>query len=177
MITIISSTNRLESKSLKVAKEAFLLMKGLTDKQVRLLDLSEINFENLSTLCYQSNSKYADNIRDEFLIPAQQFVFIIPEYNGSFPGILKYFIDTISTTGFNETFHNKKALLIGVSQGRAGNLRGLTHFASILMHMNVTVIPQSLPLSTIDNKWDEKGTLIEPTKKRIQKHLQLINYK
>ena len=102
-------------------------------------------------------------------------MFIIPEYNGSFPGILKYFIDTISTTGFNETFHNKKALLIGVSQGRAGNLRGLTHFASILMHMNVTVIPQSLPLSTIDNKWDEKGTLIDSTKKRIQKHLQLIN--
>ena len=175
MITIISSTNRLESKSLKVAKEAFLLLKELTDKQVRLLDLSEINFENLNTTSYQSNSKYANNIRDEFLIPAQQFVFIIPEYNGSFPGILKYFIDTISTTGFSETFHNKKALLIGVSQGRAGNLRGLTHFASILMHMNVTVIPQSLPLSTIDNKWDEKGTLIDSTKKRIQKHLQLIN--
>ena len=175
MITIISSTNRLESKSLKVAKETFLLMKVLTDKQVRLLDLSEINFENLNTPFYQSNSKYANNIRDEFLIPAQQFVFIIPECNGSFPGILKYFIDTISTTGFNETFHNKKALLIGVSQGRAGNLRGLTHFASILMHMNVTVIPQSLPLSTIDNKWDEKGTLIDSTKKRIQKHLQLIN--
>jgi chromate reductase len=174
MITIISSTNRLESMTLKVAKEALSLLNQKTDKKVKLLDLTEISFENLDTPSYQSKSGYANNIRDVFLIPAQQFVFIIPEYNGSFPGILKYFIDVISTTGFNETFHNKKALLIGVSQGRAGNLRGLTHFASILMHMNVTVIPQSLPLSMIDDQWNEDGTLNESTKKRIKTHLQTI---
>jgi chromate reductase len=175
MITIISSTNRLESMTLKVAKEAFLLLNKLTDKKVGLLDLTEINFENLNTPAHQSNSKYANYIRDEFLIPAQQFVFIIPEYNGSFPGILKYFIDVISTVDFNKIFHNKMAVLIGVSQGRVGNLRGLTHFASIPIHMNV--MPQSLSLSMIDNKWSEKGTLIDSTKKRIKKHLQKINLK
>ena len=175
MITIISSTNRLESMTLKVAKEAFSILSEITDKTVRLLDLTEINFENLNATSYQSNSKYANSIRDEFLIPAQQFVFIIPEYNGSFPGILKYFIDLISTSDFNKTFHNKTALLIGVSQGRAGNLRGLTHFASILMHMNVNVIPQSLPLSMIDNKLDDKGAWIESTKERIKNQLQIIN--
>jgi chromate reductase len=175
MITIISSTNRLESMTLKVAKEAFSILNEITDKKVRLLDLTEINFENLNAISYQSNSKYANNIRDEFLIPAQQFVFIIPEYNGSFPGILKYFIDLISTSNFNKTFHNKTALLIGVSKGRSGNLRGLTHFASILMHMNVNVIPKSLSLSMIDNKLDEKGTWVESTKERIKNQLQIIN--
>ena len=172
MITIISSTNRLESVTLKVAKEACSMLNRITNKKVRLLDLTEINFDNLNTPSYKSDSKYANTIRDEFLIPAQQFVFIIPEYNGSFPGILKYFIDVISTADFNKTFHNKMALLIGVSQGRAGNLRGLTHFASVLMHMNVNVIPQSLSLSMIDSKWNEKGILIDSTKKRIESHLQ-----
>ena len=175
MITIISSTNRLGSMTLKVAKETSLLLNELPDKKVKLLDLAEINFENLNTPSYQSNSNYANTVRNEFLMPAQQFVFIIPEYNGSFPGILKYFIDVISTADLNNTFHNKTALLIGVSQGRAGNLRGLTHFASILMHMNVKVIPQSLSLSTIGNKVNEKGTLNDATKTRIIKQLQLIH--
>lgn len=174
MITIISSTNRLESMTQKVAKEAFLLLSEITDKKVKLLDLSNINFENLNTPSYQSNSKYANDIREEILIPTQKFVFIIPEYNGSFPGILKYFVDIMSTINLKKSFHNKTATLIGVSQGKAGNLRGLTHFASILMHMNVNVIPQTLPLSTIDNKWNKNETLIDSTKKRIKEHLQKI---
>jgi NAD(P)H-dependent FMN reductase len=174
MITIISSTNRLESKTHKVAKETLLLLTLNTNKKVRLLDLTEISFENLNAPSYKSNSKYAHYIRDEFFIPAQQFIFIIPEYNGSFPGILKYFIDVISTVDFNTTFKNKTAALIGVSQGRAGNLRGLTHFASILMHMHITVMPQSLPLSMINDQWNEDGTLNDSTKKRIKTHLQTI---
>jgi len=166
MITIISSTNRLESKTHKVAKETQLLLTLKTNKKVQTAWFNRNKFWNLNAPSYKSNSKYANYVRDEFLIPARQFIFIIPEYNGSFPGILKYFIDVISTVDFNTTFHNKTAVLIGVSQGRAGNLRGLTHFASILMHMNITVLPQSLPLSMIDDKWNEDGTLDDSNKKR-----------
>jgi len=91
MITIISSTNRLESKTHKVAKETLLLLTLKTKKKVRLLDLTEISFENLNAPSYKSNSKYAHYIRDEFFIPAQQFIFIIPEYNGvGFPCLVPF---------------------------------------------------------------------------------------
>ncbi len=171
MITVISATNRTESNTLKIAKEVAKMLKNITDKEIKLLDLAKINFDKLNTPSYQSTSTYANNIRKEYLIPAQKIIFIIPEYNGSFSGILKYFIDLISTVDYKKTFSNKTAVLIGVAQGRAGNLRGLTQFAAILMHMDVTVIPKSLPLSLIDKKYDEEGKLIPSAKKRIENYL------
>lgn len=169
MITIIAATNRAESNTLKVAKEVSVLLRNTTNKEVKLLDLAEVDFNKLNTPSYQSTSTYANNIKEEYLIPAQQLIFIIPEYNGSFSGILKYFIDLISTQDYKKTFAKKTAALIGVAQGQAGNLRGLTHFASVLMHMGVKVIPQSLPISNINSLLDKEGKFID--KKRIQKYL------
>jgi chromate reductase len=135
--------------------------------------LAKVDFDKLNTLSYQSNSPYAKSVREEYLIPAQKLIFIVPEYNGSFPGILKYFIDLISTTDFKKTFSNKTAILIGVAQGQTGNLRGLTQLAAILMHMGVNVVPKSLPISNINNQFDEEGKLIASTKKRIHKIIKI----
>ncbi len=32
-------------------------------------------------------------MENELLIPTEKFIFIIPEYNGTFPGVLKAMID------------------------------------------------------------------------------------
>ncbi|MCF6297700.1 MAG: NAD(P)H-dependent oxidoreductase [Flavobacteriaceae bacterium] len=176
MTTIIAATNRAESNTLKVAKKVFLLLENTTDKEIKLLDLSKIDFDKLNTPSYQSTSDYANNIREKYLIPAQQLIFVIPEYNGSFSGILKYFIDLISTKDYKKTFSNKTAALIGVAQGRAGNLVGLTHFATVLMHMNVDVISKKIPLSLIDKQFDN-DKLNDLTTKRIKNYLNaLVKY-
>ena len=39
---------------------------------------------------------------------SEKFVFIVPEYNGSFPGVLKTFIDGLA---FPDTFEQKKNVL------------------------------------------------------------------
>lgn len=169
MTTVIAATNRANSNTLKVSKEVISLLKKTSNTKIRLLDLAEVDFNKLNTPSYQSTSTYANYIREEYLISAEQLIFIIPEYNGSFPGILKYFIDLISTQDYKKTFTNKTAALIGVAQGQAGNLRGLTHFASILMQMGVKVIPQSMPISNINSLLDKEGNFFD--KKRIQKYL------
>ncbi len=176
MITIIAATNRAESMTLKVANEVFFLLKKMTDEGVKLLNLAEIDFYKLNRPSYRATSMYANNIREEYLIPAQRLIFIVPEYNGSFSGILKYFIDLVSTVDLKKSFTGKRAFLIGLAQGQAGNLRGLTHLAAILMHMGVNVVPKSLPISIIDNQFDEEGKLIVITKKRLQEYL-LTNIK
>lgn len=46
-------------------------------------------------------------------------------------------------------FNKKKAALIGISDGRSGNIRGLEHFSGVLNHMGTIVYPDRLPVSQI----------------------------
>jgi len=176
MITVIAATNREYSKTHKVAKETCMYLQEMSNSKVSLLDLKLIDFNELNKESYQTDNDYANSLRQEYLIPAKQFVFIIPEYNGSFSGILKYFIDLISSSvDYKTTFHNKTAMLIGLSEGKAGNLRGLTQFASILMHMNISVLPNSLPISSISKHIDDSSKLSLETEKRIRKSLSKLD--
>ncbi len=113
-------------------------------------------------------------IEDEILFPAQKFIFIIPEYNGSFPGVLKAMIDTSDIT---KAWHRKKALLTGVSTGRAGNLRGMDHLSDCLHYLKMNVHYNKLPISVIDKVMDRNGRLNDATLKVIDEQItDFINF-
>ena len=160
MYTIISGTNRPNSHTEKVAIEYQKILKE-KNIQAHLLTLKNIDV-------LKKNPELSA-IETELLIPTQKFIFIIPEYNGSFPGVLKAMIDT---TDVKKAWWWKKALLTGVSTGRAGNLRGMDHLSDSLQHMNVFVHPNKLPISSIDKVMDEKGVIhSEATLQAIHKQL------
>src|SRR4051812_48645001 len=119
MITIISATNRPNSSSLKVAKNYMQLMEK-QGVELKLLSLELLPFDFILTDLYSKRSENFQQLLNEYIIPANKFVFMIPEYNGSFPGILKTFLDGIPP----DLNRGKKAALMGISSGRAGNLRG-----------------------------------------------------
>ncbi|MBP9099462.1 MAG: NAD(P)H-dependent oxidoreductase, partial [Ferruginibacter sp.] len=83
----------------------------------------------------------------DYLEPSDKFIIIMPEYNGSYPGILKLMIDN---SDVSKAWHHKKVLLTGVSTGRAGNLRGMEHLTGTLLHMKMLVHPNRLPVSVVD---------------------------
>ncbi len=147
MYTIISGTNRRGSHTEKVAKVYRQLLK---EKGIDSRILSLVNIDVL-----ERNDQY-DAIEKELLIPAQKFIFIIPEYNGSYPGVLKAMMDI---SDIKKAWWNKKALLTGVSTGRAGNLRGMDHITGSLNHMKVIIHHNKLPISVIDKVMDENGTI------------------
>jgi chromate reductase len=154
MITIISATNRPNSNTRKVAVSYAQLMEkqGVASKLLSLeLLSSDLNFMDL----YGKRSEKFQQLLEEFIIPAEKFVFIVPEYNGSFPGILKLFIDAIHP----DTNRGKKAALVGVATGRAGNLRGLDHLTSVLHYLGIYVHPNKLPISSVSGLLDENGIL------------------
>jgi chromate reductase, NAD(P)H dehydrogenase (quinone) len=144
MITIVSGTNRPNSNTKKVALQYQIL---LQQKGV------EANILSLENLLPQRSEDFIAK-ENELLIPAHQFIFILPEYNGSFPGILKLMFDITKPA---DVWHNKKALLTGVASGRAGNLRGMDHLSDVLNHLKITVHPNKLPISTIDKLLNEAG--------------------
>ena len=113
--TIIAGTNRNGSNTLKVAKQYqdMLIARGI---QVQLVSLEGIDLNE--------KGSYLNKLEEEIFIPTDKFIFVLPEYNGSYPGSLKTMIDM---TEIRKVWWGKKALLIGVSTGRAGNLRGMDH--------------------------------------------------
>jgi NAD(P)H-dependent FMN reductase len=155
--TIISATNRKDSNTLKIA-EAYRDL--LEEKGIRA---GLLTLEGLNVL---ERSPGLEEAEAQFLIPADKFIFITPEYNGSFPGILKALMDN---SDIRRAWWGKKALLTGVSTGRAGNLRGMEHLTGILHYLKVSVHHNKLPISIVDKLLDEEGKLGDPATLRAVK--------
>ena len=138
MITIISGTNRHGSNTGKVAAQYLQLLK---DKGV------DAKFVSLEGLDVSERNPAIQQLENEVLVPSDKFIFISPEYNGSIPGVLKSLIDH---SDIKKVWWGKKALLTGVSTGRAGNLRGMEHLTGILHYVKMHVHPNKLPISVVD---------------------------
>jgi NAD(P)H-dependent FMN reductase len=165
MYTIISGSNRAGSYSQKMA---MVYKKILAEKKIPAQILSLINLDVLK------RTKDFLKVEKEILIPTQKFIFIVPEYNGTFPGVLKAMIDN---TDIAKVWYHKKALLTGISTGRAGNLRGIDHLAASLNYLKVNVHYNKLPVSRIEEVMDEKGRLNEEAMKVIREQVnEFIEY-
>jgi chromate reductase, NAD(P)H dehydrogenase (quinone) len=149
LYTIISGTNRVDSNTIKVSRhyQQLLVEKGM---ETCFLSLHGVNV-------LERNTGF-EKIEETKLIPAQKFIFVSPEYNGSFPGVLKAMFDI---SEIQKCWWGKKALLTGVSTGRAGNLRGLEDLTGILHYLKVFVHPNKLPISVVDRLFDESGYLTD----------------
>lgn len=155
MITIISGTNRADSMTLKTAS---LYHKLLSERKA---DVHLLSLENKQV--WERSPEMLD-LENKYLIPAQKFIFIMPEYNASFPGILKLMIDN---SDIKKCWWYKKAALVGVSDGRAGNLRGIEHMTAILHYMKVHVLYNKLLLSRINEEISNSGELIKEETENI----------
>jgi chromate reductase len=173
MITVISCTNRINSSSLKLARHCSQLMEkqGVNHK---LFSFEQLPVDIAFNEVFSKRSEKFQQILNDFIIPAEKFLLIVPEYNGSFPGILKVFLDAIHP----EVNRGKKTALIGVSSGRAGNVRGMEDLTGILNYLGMHVYPVKLPVSSILTLMDAEGNIKdENTLKVIEKQVELfINY-
>ena len=156
MITIISSTNRPGSSTLKVAQyyQNKLQANGV---ESGLLSLSQLPSNLIETDLYGKRSKAFEPIQD-MITNTQKFLFIIPEYNGSYPGVLKTFIDACS---FPESFYEKKTALVGVSSGRYGNIRGVDHFTGVCHYIHLHVMPLKIHIPSVHKELDEHGNFFK----------------
>ena len=152
MVTIISGTNRPASNTLKVAQyyQKTLAEKGL---QTHLFNLEDLPETLIASDLYGKRSPEFDKIQ-QLIASTSKFLFIIPEYNGSFPGVLKTFIDACN---FPESFYDKKAALVGLSSGKYGNIRGIDHFGGVCSYLHLNVLPLRIHISAVKTELDENG--------------------
>jgi chromate reductase len=156
MITIISSTNRPGSTTFKVAQyyRERLRQKGT---EADLLSLMQLPPTLIATDLFGKRSAEFQVIQD-IITETDKFIFVIPEYNGSFPGVLKVFIDACD---FPDSFYEKKAALVGISSGKYGNIRGIDHFTGVCHYINLHVMPLKLHIANIKSELDKDGNLFK----------------
>ena len=159
MYLIISGTNRVGSHTEKVAAEYQRLLKE------KGIDATILTLKDLDVL---SRTPAFLKVEEEILIPSQKIIFILPEYNGTFPGVLKAMIDN---TDVRKVWLHKKALLTGIATGRAGNLRGMDHLSASLHYLKMNVHHNKLPISVIDQVMDTNGRLNAETLKVVNEQL------
>jgi chromate reductase, NAD(P)H dehydrogenase (quinone) len=178
MVCIISGSNRKDNYTLPISKKYLEIFKEeFPNEEVRLIDLAEIDLSFVHGNMYDSSEfpEFLRTIQDETIIESSRFVVISPEYNGSYPGILKTFIDALSVRNYKKTFGNKLVALVGIASGRAGNLRGMDHLSSVFSHMGGVVIPGNLPISSVKDLVDKNMELSDqPTISSLRKQAKQL---
>jgi len=162
MITVISGTNRPDSRTIIFAR-AFADAVREGGEEVQLLDLAELDFNHFSNEMYAAGTitPLLRSVQERYVLGAEKLAFFIPEYNGSFPGFLKLFIDGISVNEYAKNFREKKIALTGIASGRAGNARGMDHLAACLGYMGGWILPNKLPISGVEGLLSESGELTD----------------
>lgn len=145
MITIINGTNREENNSLIISK---VLKKAVEEngKEAQILELDDIANNLINKNKYGELGDDLKLFLKQYITDAEKIIFVIPEYNGSFPGVLKTFIDYSDP----KAYLGKKTGLVGLSSGRTGNTRGLDHFLGVLHYLRAEVMAFKPKLSLID---------------------------
>lgn len=129
MITVISGTNRPQSKTRQVAQ---LVLDYYRDAQVatQLVDLHELPRELFVPEHYASKPESFQPFQDKIL-KTNGILIVTPEYNGSFPGALKYFIDMLK---FPDSFREMPVAFMGVAAGQFGAIRSIEQLELILQY-------------------------------------------
>ena len=152
MITIVVGTNRKNSNSRIIAEiyQGILAAKGAKSQ---ILDLVDLPADFTATALYENAGKNKDfNKYLDIMSTCQKFVFVVAEYNGSFPGVLKSFIDGLK---FPDSFLDKKCALVGLSAGVQGGGLAVSHLTDIFNYCGMHVLALKPKLARIQVNMSE----------------------
>ena len=137
MIVIISGTNRENSISSVFSQAIHKLyqQKGIKSK---VIEISQLPPETFSPNSYSNKPKKVLEFTDD-IINSSGLVMVVPEYNGSFPGALKLFIDLLP---YPESFEGRPVCYVGIASGQFGALRPVEHLQQVFGYRNAFNFPR-----------------------------------
>lgn len=153
-LKIISSTDRPNSKSLKVSS----YVKTLYEKEginPEIISLEDFPLSEVVGGLYGKEIPTVTSFRDPIL-EADAILFVIPEYNGGFPGILKMFVDYLPFPG---AFEKIPMAFIGVASGAFGGLRPVEQFQMVVNYRNAIQFPERVFINRVSTEFDSENGL------------------
>lgn len=144
---VVVGTDRPGSNSKKVAELVCELYARNHGEEVELLDLADI------VKGLQSGPQYG-SVSDPVLLKAASsveksdgLIIVVPEYNGSMPGVLKYFIDHLK---YPDAFEARPVCFIGLG-GMFGGLRPVEHLQQVFGYRNAFIFPERIFMINVHN--------------------------
>ena len=138
-IVVVCGTNREGALSRLLAQEVAESYR-MRDQDVDLLDMAELPPEILLPTAYKDQPEKVKALVDRFLA-SDGAVFVIPEYNGSYPGVVKLFVDMLP---YPEGFDSRPCAFIGLAAGQFKSLRAVEHFQQVAGYRNAYLYPRRI---------------------------------
>ena len=120
----------------------------------------------------------ADVIRlKELCFEHPAWIICTPEYNASYPALLKNTLDWISSPVksdpvWNDDFRSTRGKVVGVlsaSPGGLGGLRSQSQLVPLLLNLHCWIAPTNFALGHAGNAFDERGELVnEASRANVQ---------
>ena len=161
MIVVISGTNRPDSNTRKIAGVAADMVVA-AGQQATILDLCDLPPELFSPASYNTTPEGFAPFQHA-MSAADGVLCVVPEYNGSFPGALKYFIDMLA---FPQSLVGTIAAFIGISSGPWGGVRAVEQLEMVFQYRHAHLYGRRVFLPAVAQMLDENGRLAEPAAER-----------
>lgn len=149
-LAIISGTDRPGSNALKIAE--FVCNKYRSqDVDAYIKSLCDFPLKDVAGGKYGKEIPSVNQFNED-IVSADGLVFVVPEYNGSFPGILKLFIDYLP---FPKALSKVPVSFIGESNGKFGALRAIEQLQHICGYRYAFNFPERLFINKVSKTFDE----------------------
>jgi len=151
-IKIISATDRPGSNALKVSRYIAPKYEEL-GADVSIVSLMDFPVKDVIGGRYGQKIESVDAFNDQIL-SADAIVVVLPEYNGSYPGILKLFIDYLP---YPKGLEKKPVCIVGESSGTFGALRAVEQLQAVLGYRNAYIFPERVFISRVKQNFDPEN--------------------
>ena len=165
---MVVGTNRPGSNTRKIASQIEEIYRGL-NTPLKVLDLANLPQEIFNPGSY-AEKPVSFKPFSEGVLQSTGLVVVTPEYNGSLPGVLKYFIDMLK---FPESFERRPVCFVGLGAGMWGALRPVEQLQAIFGYRNAYIYPERVFVPGVFGALEESGRLkdaelVERLKKQVE---------
>lgn len=177
-VLVFAGSTRIASFNRKLAREVTTMVRGC-GAEPTLLELGDYDLPMYNAdLEAQGTPPDVMKLKQLFYDHAAWIV-CTPEYNASYPALLKNTLDWLSSPVksdpvWNDDFRFSRGKVVGVlsaSPGALGGLRSQSHLIPLLLNLHCWVAPQTFALGRAGTAFDADGHLVDAA---AQRHVQAV---
>jgi NAD(P)H-dependent FMN reductase len=158
-IPVLLGTSRAGRRSAHVARLALCQLETRGEIETELIDLADLDLSVMRYRLDEQENPPAGLIRlSTTLIRADGLLIVAPEYKNGYPGSLKNALDYLAAG----ILRRKPIGIVTVSSGGFGGLNCLAQLRLVCLAMGGVPIPVALPISRVNESFDEQGGLCDP---------------
>ena len=157
MIVVLSGTNRPDANTRHISRRCAEIVRA-EGEEATVLDLGDLPAAVFAPEAYADTPPEFATWQ-QAILDAHGILAVVPEYNGSFPGVLKYFLDLLR---FPESLYEKPCGFIGLASGRYGGVRAVEQLEMVFQYRQAHLYGRRCFLAGIHQHLDAEGSLVDP---------------